>query len=138
MKRILIIFAILIALFYSCKKTTNTKISNSDTTTITFVDTVYDFGKVIEGEKVNYTFKFKNTGDKPLLISKVTTSCGCTASNYTDSPVKPNSEGYVKVTFNSSGRQGNVQKIITVYSNTKPSEHILIIKGLVETSTSNN
>ena len=135
MKKLILISTIIVFALVSCKKGGNTKVNISDTTIMTFTDTIYDFGKVIEGEKVNYTFKFKNTGDKPLLISQVATSCGCTASSYTDSPVKPNSEGYVKVTFNSSGRQGNVQKTITVYSNTKPVEHILIIKVYVDQTT---
>lgn len=135
MKKLILLSTIVVFALVSCKKNGNSKVNISDSTIISFSDTLYDFGKVIEGEKVNYTFKFKNTGDKPLLISQVATSCGCTASNYTDSPVKPDSEGYVKVTFNSAGRQGNVQKTITVYSNTKPSEHILIIKGYVEQTT---
>ena len=49
-----------------------------DTTTIQLIDSVYDFGKVTDGEKVEYNFKFRNTGKNPLIIASATASCGCT------------------------------------------------------------
>lgn len=124
----------IIGIFLACKNDTNnaSNVTKSDTTEIFFYDTVYDFGKIVAGEQVVYSFRFKNIGKAPLIISQVRTSCGCTASEYTDRPVKPDSEGYIKVTFNSSGRYGNQNKIITVFANTKPSQHTLLLKGFVE------
>ncbi len=69
--------------------------------------------------------------DKPLLISEVHTSCGCTVADYTDKPVNPQSEGYIKVTFNSAGKHGEQYKTITIVSNTKPEKTQLVITGTV-------
>jgi hypothetical protein len=49
-----------------------------DSTTVQILDTAYDFGKAVEGEKIAFSFRFKNTGAKPLIIQKAVASCGCT------------------------------------------------------------
>lgn len=91
----------------------------------------YDFGKIIQGEKVSYRFKFKNDGKTDLLISSVTTSCGCTTPEYSKVPVAPGKEGYVTVSFDSDKRQGVQQKSITVLANTLPNSTVLNIKAEV-------
>ena len=85
-----------------------------------FKETLHDFGTVIEGEKVTYSFKFKNSGGSNLLISNVSASCGCTATKYTKEPVKPGEEGVVTVTFDSRRRKGFQNKSVTVAANTQP------------------
>jgi len=96
---------------------------------ITFDQTFHDFGRVISGEKVSYSFKFKNTGNTDLLISKVSSSCGCTVPKYPHTPVKPGEEGIVEVSFDSSGRKGFQNKSVTVMSNAQPNTKILRIKA---------
>ena len=49
-----------------------------DPTTVQIIDSIYDFGKVSEGEVVEYSYRFKNTGTKPLVVTSATASCGCT------------------------------------------------------------
>ncbi len=98
---------------------------------ITFDTEEHDFGQIIEGEVVTYAFKFKNTGKSDLLISSVSTSCGCTVSKYDREPVKPGEPGILQVTFDSKGRKGFQNKTITVLSNTQPNSHILHIKAKV-------
>jgi hypothetical protein len=95
----------------------------------------HDFGKIREGEKVTYRFKFKNTGTVPLKITDVKTSCGCTASDYTRSPVPPGGDGFVEVVFDSQGRTGTQQKTVTVSANTIPPAHVLRFKGEVIPAT---
>ena len=96
-----------------------------------FKETLHDFGTVIEGEKVTYSFKFTNTGSKDLLLSGVSASCGCTATNYTKDPVSPGEEGVVTVTFDSRRRKGFQNKTVTVSANTQPNKVILRIKAKV-------
>lgn len=98
---------------------------------IDFDRSEYDFGKIIEGEVVSFGFKFKNTGKSDLLISTVRTSCGCTASEYPKSPIKPGDEGVVKLTFNSKGRNGFQKKTAVVIANTQPSKNYLVIKAKI-------
>jgi len=96
-----------------------------------FKETLHDFGTVIEGEKVTYSFKFKNSGGSNLLISNVSASCGCTATKYTKEPVKPGEEGVVTVTFDSRRRKGFQNKSVTVAANTQPNKTVLRIKAKV-------
>ncbi len=96
-----------------------------------FKEVVHDFGTVIEGEKVTYSYKFKNTGGSNLLISSVSASCGCTATKYTKEPVKPGEEGIVTVTFNSYKRKGYQNKSVTVSANTQPNKIVLRMKAKV-------
>ena len=92
-------------------------------TTIQWLDsTNKDFGKIEEGTKLEVSFRFKNTGDKPLLISRVQPSCGCTIAEQSKEPVAPGAEGQVKATFNSEGRTGSNHKTLFVYANTKGSQ----------------
>lgn len=91
----------------------------------------HDFGKVIQGEKVTYAFKFENSGTADLIVTDVSTSCGCTASSFTSEPVKPGGSGVIKVTFDSSNRKGFQNKTVTVVSNTQPNSKVLKIKAMV-------
>jgi hypothetical protein len=98
---------------------------------ITFEKDFHDFGNLRSGEKVSYFFKFKNTGKSLLIISKVSTSCGCTISDYPKQPIKSGESGTVQVSFDSEGRHGIQNKSITVLSNTQPSTTVLHIKANV-------
>ena len=98
---------------------------------ITFKETLHDFGTVIEGEKVIYSFTFTNTGKTDLLLSSVSASCGCTATKYTRDPVAPGEEGLVTVTFDSRNRRGFQNKSVTIIANTQPNKTMLRIKAKV-------
>jgi hypothetical protein len=98
---------------------------------LAFEKDFHDFGNLRSGEKVTYSFKFKNTGKSMLVISSVTTSCGCTVSDYPKQPIKPGDQGTVDVSFDSAGRRGIQNKTITVFSNTQPPTTQLSIKAMV-------
>lgn len=91
----------------------------------------HDFGKVIQGERLSFGFKFKNIGNSDLIISAVSTSCGCTASDFPTKPIKPGQEGVVKITFDSNKRKGFNNKTATVLTNGQPNKTILRIKAMV-------
>ena len=84
---------------------------------IEFEMTEKDFGNVKQGEVFNHIFKFKNTGDAPLLIRRVRTTCGCTAALVSDRTVEPGEKGEIKVAFNTAGYSGEQRKYIYVESN---------------------
>ena len=88
-------------------------------TNITWPDsTVRNFGTIPEGQKLEVTFRFLNSGTKPLIIAKVQPSCGCTIAEQPDEPVLPGKEGVIKASFNSEGRLGINHKKMYVYANT--------------------
>ncbi len=92
----------------------------------------HDFGAICEGETVSFGFKFKNTGKSDLLISKVTSSCGCTVGDYPKDPVKPGKDGVISVTFKSEGRKGIQNKTVTVLANTQPNIQTLTINAMIK------
>jgi len=96
---------------------------------IQFEKTRHEFGKVIEGEIVSYNFKFTNTGNADLIITKVSTSCGCTASDYPTDPIKPGETKSIEAKFNSENRTGFQNKRITVLTNATPAKTNLYIRA---------
>jgi hypothetical protein len=101
------------------------------TTSAQIIDTTYHFGKVKEGDVVEFSYRFKNTGTKPLVIEQAAASCGCTVPEKPEHPIAPGEMGYIKVKFNSQGRPGEAQKTISVTSNARPDFPILYLKGTV-------
>ena len=93
----------------------------------------HDFGTLLQGEVVTYAFHFTNTGNMPLIISEVGSSCGCTVGDYPREPIAPGKTGDIKVTYNSSGHHGFQSRFLTVMSNTNPAKTTLRIKGTVQT-----
>lgn len=101
-------------------------------TTITWTDSVKQVGKITEGQKLKISFKFKNTGDKPLIIQAVNSSCGCTVADKPEKPIAPGQEGEIKGEFDSNGRVGILHKNIMVTANTSGSSyHTLTFEGEV-------
>lgn len=81
---------------------------------LTFETESHDFGSIMEGEKPTYTFRFTNTGDEAVTITRVQPSCGCTAPSYSTEPVPPNEMGEITVEYDSEGRPGDFNKTISV------------------------
>jgi hypothetical protein len=108
---------------------------NANAQKLEFDELVHDFGTIQEGEdSVTHAFKFTNTGDKPLIITKVQPSCGCTTSGWTKEPVKPGETGEVLATYRTSS--GSFDKSLTVTTNGLPNV-ILHVKGNVIRETEN-
>ena len=105
--------------------------AKSDLPVFSFEVLEHDFGKIIRGEKVSYSFKFTNIGGADLVISKVSTSCGCTVSKYPKDPVKPGETEYIEATFDSTHKKGFQNKSITIMANTEPNRTTLRVKAQV-------
>jgi len=86
-------------------------------TSIFFPEAHYDFKKVTEGEKVSHAFRFRNTGQHPLMISDAIASCGCTVPSFSREPVLPGQEGEIIVAFDTRGRIGKNHKSVLIVSN---------------------
>lgn len=84
---------------------------------IVFQESSFDFGDITQGDVVEHVFTFENTGNQPLILSNVQTTCGCTAPSWPREPIAPGDTGEIKVKFNSRGKVGMQNKIITVISN---------------------
>ena len=98
---------------------------------ISFESEVADYGDINKGENGAKSFTFKNTGDQPLVLKNVETTCGCTIADYPKSPIAPGQTGTVKVNYDTE-RVGAFSKTITVHSNAKDSgRKVLRIKGRV-------
>jgi len=107
--------------------------SSNKQAAIKFNKEEHDFGTLLQGEVVTYSFHFTNTGNMPLIISEVGSSCGCTVGDYPREPIAPGKTGDIKVTYNSAGHHGFQSRFLTVMSNTNPAKTTLRIKGTVQT-----
>lgn len=92
----------------------------------------YNFGTIAEAAgPASHTFTIRNTGGGPLVINRVTASCGCTQPEWTQAPIAPGQTGEVKVTYNPKGRPGPFYKTISIFSNGRKGSYSLAIKGNV-------
>lgn len=108
-----------------------------DAPVISFEHGMYNFGKITQGEKVQYDFKFTNTGKSPLIINEATATCGCTIPEKPKDPIKPGESGVIKVVFNSTGKMGMQDKVVTITSNGNPSTTEVHLIGEVKEPASN-
>lgn len=93
--------------------------------------TDHDFGTISEGQKVVHTYNLKNTGQAPMIIQSAQPSCGCTAPDWTKTPIPVGGTGFVKAEFDSNGKPGIQNKTITVTANTWPKTTTLRFKAMV-------
>ncbi|SIT78727.1 DUF1573 domain-containing protein [Pontibacter indicus] len=103
---------------------------------ITFNATEHNFGDIAQGDVVEHTFTFTNTGTQPLIIDRVDVTCGCTSPDWTKEAVMPGKTGFVKAKYNSAGRMGQQKKAITVHSNTGEPTYVYIVTNIKEKSAS--
>ncbi len=148
MKKVLLIVTVFSAvLFTSCKENAAEKVkednvaeaANRDAKAtqfaiMEFAEKEFDFGEIDNGTPVEHLFKFKNTGDAPLVIVNAKASCGCTVPEYSKTPVAPGEEGELLVKFNGKGK-GTVSKTVTITANTKTGKETLKIKATIKGGT---
>ncbi len=98
----------------------NQKVTDEKFPVMTFEKKSHDFGTLHEGDVVKYVYKFKNTGNAPLIIEKIRASCGCTVpSGWKKEPIMPGESGEFTVQFNTRNKIHKQHKTVTVYCNTK-------------------
>ncbi|MDR1645297.1 MAG: DUF1573 domain-containing protein [Tannerellaceae bacterium] len=96
----------------------------------------YDFGIIAEADGLaTHKFTIKNTGATPLVINRITASCGCTQPEWSKAPIAPGATGEVKISYNPKGRLGPFYKSIAIHSNARNERLTLYIKGTVKSRT---
>lgn len=99
---------------------------------IKWLETEHNFGAFDEDDgPVTCNFRFVNTGEEPVIVRSVRTSCGCTTSKPPRKPIEPGDTASISATYNPAGRPGKFDKRIFVDMNTNPSRAELLIKGTV-------
>ncbi|GAA3624552.1 DUF1573 domain-containing protein [Flavivirga jejuensis] len=104
---------------------------------IEFKSDTIDYGTIEKGSNGLRVFEFTNTGDAPLIVSKVTSSCGCTIPKKPKDPILPGQVGKIEVKYDTN-RVSPIRKTITVISNAETPTVALKIKGLVIDSSKNS
>jgi len=144
MKRAILGFGLVTMLaFVSCKENASSKVKTDNVAVaaerdeaaklvpvMEFQKVEHDFGTIVQGTPQETVFKFTNTGNAPLVITKATSSCGCTVPNPPKEPIAPGEVGELNVKFNGSGRN-QITKTITVVANTVKGSEMLKIKAFV-------
>lgn len=125
MKRVLIALLCLMALGLGMQGAEKAKIE--------FEKKVVDLGNIAaDGGKVTFSYPFVNKGDTPLVILSVSNGgCGCTKPSFPKAPIKPGASGKVSITFDPTGRRGELNRTIKVRTNGKPGTVQLRFKGTV-------
>jgi len=126
----LLLTVICVTIFLACNS--KVKINNSNSyARAKFIDTVFDFKTINAGEKISFSFMFKNIGNSDLQILDAQTGCSCTNADFSKTPVAAGAESKINVTFDSFGKVGNQYESIRVKTNGQPAEYVLQIYGLV-------
>jgi len=102
---------------------------------ITFKEETIDYGTITRGDDGLRVFEFTNTGDAPLIISNVRSSCGCTIPKKPNGPIAPGESSTIEVKYDTN-RVGPIRRTITVLSNASQSMVPLKITGTVKTAPS--
>jgi hypothetical protein len=102
-----------------------------ETAKIEFKSETIDYGEIERGSDGVRVFEFTNTGDAPLVISNVRSSCGCTIPKKPEEPIMPGKTGQIEVKYDTN-RVGPIRKAITVTSNADTPTKVLKIKGNVK------
>ncbi len=122
MRTLLLIFSLFLAL--------NTQ-AQTKGPAIEFTSQVVDYGEIQKGSDGIRIFEFINSGNQPLVISKVYSSCGCTIPKKPEAPIAPGEKGEIQVKYDTN-RVGPIRKTITVNSNAESTPIVsLKIKGTV-------
>lgn len=96
-----------------------------------FEQPIFEFDTVKEGEIVTHSFKFKNTGPVPLLISDAKSSCGCTVPEWPTEAIEPGGTGEITAKFNTTHKMGGQNKAVRIFANIYPGPAVVNIKGFV-------
>lgn len=116
MKKMLMIAALLVSVVSVYAQSATTASQNGPV--LTWDKSTHDFGNMVQGDVVEHTFKFTNTGNEPLVITNVQVSCGCTTpKGWPRDPVMPGGSGELTVSFNSAGKMGAQTKPVIIVSN---------------------
>ena len=100
-------------------------------TNLVLAENMYNFGDIKKGESKEHKYEVTNTGKNPLIISAVKPGCGCTAPDYTQTPIMPGQKGYITLKFDSSNFDGAIHKQAEVFANVEKSPIVIGFTGNV-------
>ena len=152
MKKILVLAGLVAFSFTSCKENIAKKIKKENleiakerdskisdgASVITFSRNEHDFGTINEGDIVETTFDFTNTGKSELIITNARATCGCTVPEWPKQPISVGESGQIKVKFNSSGKPNKQSKTVTLTTNTEKGKETVLIKAQVTPKSKTN
>ncbi len=110
----------------------DTPIDTLNVAKMTFETQNYEFGEVTEGEIVEHTFKFKNTGKAPLVIQGARSTCGCTVPEWPKDPIPVGEEGEIFVRFDTKNKRARQVKPVTITANSYPATTKVYLRGFVK------
>ena len=126
----LVVFSLFLMTNMGAQELTDVKVG-----ILTFESDVIDYGTIEQNENGLRAFKFTNTGNAPLVISKVKSSCGCTVASKPNQPILPGESAQIEVNYDTK-RVGTFTKSITVFSNAREPSMNLKIKGTIKKGSS--
>jgi hypothetical protein len=117
------------------KQVSNPAGDTANYTTVRWIDSVENLGVLTKGENKEISFRFVNTGDKPLFIISANPGCGCTVADYPKEPIQPGEEGTIKAGYDTKNQHvGAFHKSISVVTNTLGNaSHNLVFTGEIIT-----
>ena len=131
-QKISMLWVCLLALTYSFAQEVAPAEDNKPGAEITFEEVTFEFGDIQQGDQVEHIFTFENTGEVPLVLTNVQTTCGCTVPKWPRQPIPPGQKGEIQVKFNSAGKMGKQHKVIKIISNAKtPISQITITTNIL-------
>jgi Protein of unknown function (DUF1573) len=110
----------------------NKQVEITDPTTVKLIDSVFNFGTITAGQVVSHSFRFVNTGNKPLIVTDTRVQCGCTVAEKPTEPIQPGDTSEIKVKFDSVNKEGHTNKTVTVASNAEPVFPTILLTGEIE------
>lgn len=110
----------------------NKQVVITDPTTVKVIDSIFNFGTITAGTVVSHSFRFVNTGNKPLIVTDTRVQCGCTVAEKPVEPIQPGDTSEIKVKFDSVNKEGHTNKTVTVASNAEPIFPTMLITGEIE------
>ena len=110
----------------------NTPIDTVNVAKMTFEEQNYEFGEVMEGEIIEHTFKFKNTGKAPLAIQGARSTCGCTVPEWPKEPIPVGEEGEIFVRFDTKNKRARQVKPVIITANSYPATAKVYLRGFVK------
>lgn len=127
-------FAILASIFgllsFTVLPTPETPKVKIETSAILWKSETIEVGEIPQNKPKDVIFEFKNTGKTTVVIKEVKASCGCTATNYTKTPIQPGQSATVTATYNAAAK-GSFSKTVTVTTSADETPKVLSFKGIV-------
>ncbi len=94
-------------------------------------ETEHDFGDLLQAEPATFHFQFKNISDQPIVIDNVRPQCGCTAPDWDETPIEPDSIGTIQITYDAR-KTGYFRKKVKVFFSGQRKGEKLYVEGFVE------